>query len=87
MAYNVLGDALNLSLRKPQSLSAVRNRGFKRENVNFSFSILGWEIFNVKPSPNRIVNIYEKAISAVCHKKAKLLVWKEKNTNFKSVIR
>jgi len=53
-----LEDALNLSLRKPQSLSVVRNHGFTREDVNFSVSILEWEILNVKPSSNRIFNIY-----------------------------
>jgi len=37
MAYNVFRRRTNPSLRKPQSLSAVRIRGFTRENVELLF--------------------------------------------------
>ena len=43
--------------KKPQRLCAARILGSTRENVKLSFTILETEIFKVKFSPNRIVNL------------------------------
>ncbi|KAJ4434184.1 hypothetical protein ANN_22732 [Periplaneta americana] len=67
-----------LSLRKPQSTSMARIRGFKQENVIKFFDIYEPLMNIINHSPNRLYNCDETDLTVIQHEVNKLVSLKGK---------
>ncbi|KAJ4433297.1 hypothetical protein ANN_15556 [Periplaneta americana] len=78
MAAQFLEKTPGLSLRKPQSTTMARIRGFNQENVIKFFDIYEPLMSIVKNSSNRLYNCDETDLTVIQHKGNKLVSLKGK---------
>ena len=67
-----------LSVRTAEALLAARVKGFNPDAVNKFFELDEPEIEKIQSSPHRVYNVDETGITAVQHKRSKIISMKSK---------